>query len=317
MQGNMRFIIVGLLLFTTAFGTFAQSNILRFTDYMMVQPIINPSCMGLEDGVGGLLLYRSRFEKSDYWPSTGVFNINAGLPNKNLGGGINLIFDKYGPYSKLNAYVAGSYKLKVNEGKYLFFGLQAGVNYVSNEGNYKKYDDEIIFSDNYSQPNFGVGLHFQTEKYFIGASIPEFRYNTIDEEGNKINDLMSDMLKMFFYGGHRFNIGKNTELLPYTYLTYSGEEGTTFDLGMKLIYKKSLEFGVQYRTEEAFAAMVRVKLANDLWLGYAFEGNNSDIDNSFNSVQEIGLTFHFGKKGKKSSGSEERYDENINSIRYF
>ena len=59
----MRFVIVGLLLFTSAFGAFAQSNILRFTDYSMVQPIINPSCMGLEDGIGGLLLYRSRFEK--------------------------------------------------------------------------------------------------------------------------------------------------------------------------------------------------------------------------------------------------------------
>ena len=313
----MRFVIVGLLLFTSAFGAFAQSNILRFTDYSMVQPIINPSCMGLEDGIGGLLLYRSRFEKSDYWPSTGVFNINAGMPHKNLGGGINLVFDKYGPYSKLNAYVAGSYKLKVNEGKYLFFGLQAGVNYVSNEGNYKKADDEIIFSDNYSQPNFGVGLHFQTDKFFVGASVPEFRYNTIDEEGNKINDLMSDMLKMFFYGGYRFSVGQNTELLPYSYLTYSGEEGTTLDLGIKLLYKKSLEFGLQYRTEEAFAAMVKVRWANELWLGYSFEGNNSDIDNSFNSVQEIGLTFRFGKKGKKSSVSEEKYDENINSIRYF
>ena len=52
----MRFVIVGLLLFTSAFGAFAQSNILRFTDYSMVQPIINPSCMGLEDGIGGLLL---------------------------------------------------------------------------------------------------------------------------------------------------------------------------------------------------------------------------------------------------------------------
>lgn len=313
----MRFIVAGLLLMITAGAGLAQTNVLRFTDYAMVQPVINPACMGLQEGVSGLVLYRSRFEKSDYWPSTGVFNINSGIKDKNLGGGINLIYDKYGPYEKLFAYVAGSYKLKVNEGKYLFFGLQAGINYVSNAGNYKKYDEqEVIFSDNYSQPNFGFGLHFQAEKYYLGLSIPEFKYNTIDEEGNKVNSTMSDMLKVFLYGGYRFKIAENTQLEPYTWVTYSGEENTMLDLGVKLRYKESFIVGAQYRTEEAFAAMLRVRLTGDIWLGYAFEGNNSDIDNSFNSVQEIGLTFRFGGKKGKSGTSEEKYDD-INSIRYF
>lgn len=313
----MRFIVAGLLLITTITAGWAQTNVLRFTDYAMVQPVINPACMGMEEGLGGLLLYRSRFEKSDYWPSTGVFNINSSIPGKNLGGGINLIYDKYGPYEKLFAYVAGSYKLKVNEGKYLFFGLQAGINYVSNAGNYRKYDEEVIFSDNYNQPNFGFGLHFQAEKYYLGFAIPEFKYNTIDEEGNKINSTMSNMLKMFLYGGYRFKVAENTQLEPYAWLSYSGEENTMLDVGGKLMYKDSFVFGAQYRTEEAFAAMVRVRLTGNVWLGYAFEGNNSDIDNSFNSVQEIGLTFRFGRK-KASGGTpaEEKYDD-INSIRYF
>ena len=120
----MRFIVAGLLVVMSVTAGIAQTNVLRFTDYAMVQPVVNPACMGMEEGVAGLLLYRSRFEKSDYWPSTGVFNINSGIKGKNLGGGINLIYDKYGPYEKLFAYVAGSYKLKVNEGKFLFFGLQ-------------------------------------------------------------------------------------------------------------------------------------------------------------------------------------------------
>jgi hypothetical protein len=134
----MRFIVAGLLVVMSVTAGIAQTNVLRFTDYAMVQPVVNPACMGMEEGVAGLLLYRSRFEKSDYWPSTGVFNINSGIKGKNLGGGINLIYDKYGPYEKLFAYVAGSYKLKVNEGKFLFFGLQAGINYVSNAGNYTR-----------------------------------------------------------------------------------------------------------------------------------------------------------------------------------
>lgn len=310
-------VVLTLFLVLLAGWSFSQNSVLKFTDYSNAQPLINPAAMGLESGANGLLVYRSRFEKAEYWPSTGAFNINSLISNKNLGGGLTLVFDKYGPYKKLLAYVAGTYRLKVNEDKWLYFGLQAGVNYVTNSGDYLLHDEETIFSDNYSQPNFGFGLHFKSEKYFVGASIPEFRYNTIDENGDRVSETISEMMKIYLYGGFRFSIGKNTELMPYTYLTYCEYEDLQMDLGAKLRVKEALEFGVQYRTKESFAVSVRVKLFEDLWLGYSFEGNNSSVDNKFNSVQEIGLTFHFGKKGKKSSSSEEKFDDNINSIRYF
>lgn len=312
----MKIILILLLVLATGVG-YAQNSVLKFTDYGTAQPLINPASMGHQSGANGLLLYRSRFEKTEYWPSTGAFNINSMLKDKNFGGGLSVIFDKYGPYQKLFAYVAGTYKLKVNEGKNLYFGLQAGINYVSNEGNYKLYDEETVFSDNYSQPNFGFGLHYEAQNYFVGASIPEFRYNTLDENGEKISETASEMMKIYLYGGVRFKLGKTTQLMPYAYLSYCEYEDMKLDLGAKLILKEAFEFGAQYCTKEAFAVLLRVKLFEDLWLGYAFEGNSADVGNKFNSTQEIGLTFHFGKKGKKSSSSEEKVDESINSIRYF
>lgn len=312
----MKVVLTVLLVLTVCMG-YSQNSLLKFTDYGMAQPLINPAAMGHETGANGLLMYRSRFEKTEYWPSTGAFNINSMLKDKSLGGGLSVLFDKYGPYQKLFAYVAGTYKLKVNEGKDLYFGLQVGINYVTNEGNYKLHDDETVFSDNYSQPNFGFGLHFQAKNYFVGASIPEFRYNTLDENGEKISQTASEMMKIYLYGGFKFKIGKTTDLIPYMYMSYCEYEDMQMDLGAKLRFKEAFEFGLQYRTKESFAAMVRVKLFEDLWLGYSFEGNSSDVGNKFNSVQEIGLTFHFGKKGAKSSSSEEKADDTINSIRYF
>lgn len=315
--GYMKFIFTGILLLAVSVG-FSQSSVLRFTDYGTARPLINPACMGVESGVNGLMLYRTRFEKSSYWPSLGAFNVNTSIKDKNIGGGVSLLFDKYGPYQKLYAYVAGSYKLKVNEGKYLYFGVQGGVNYVTNAGNYQMADEEVIFSENYSQPNFGFGLHFQAEKYYLGFSIPEFKYNTIDEKGDKVNDMVSQMLRIYLYGGYHFALTPNLKLEPYSYLCYSEEEDLQVDLGARLHYKESFSVGAQFRTKESFAAMVRVKLFEELWLGYAFESNSSTIDNSFNSLQEISVTFRFG--GKKKAKSDTKLDEtedNINSIRYF
>lgn len=312
----MKFLITGVIVLIALSGS-AQS-VLRFTDYGVARPFINPACMGVEAGLNGSLMYRSRFEKSDVWPSLGAFNLNSSIKDKNLGGGLSLLYDKYGPYQKVFAYLAGSYKLKVNEGKYLYFGIQAGINYVTNEGNYDPYHPEIINSDNYSQPNFGFGLHFQSDKYYAGFSIPEFKYNTIDAEGNKVNDMVSEFLKFYLYGGYKFKLSENTQLEPYAYFSYSEVDDMQVDLGGKLIYKESFVFGLQYRTKEAFAIMARVRLFDDIWLGYAFEGNNSSVDNSFNSVQEISLTFRFGKKSsKKEPTTNDPLEENINSIRYF
>lgn len=312
----MKFLLILILAFGMCQG-YAQTTVLKFTDYTTAQPLINPAAMGLETGANGLLLYRSRFEKSEFWPSTGAFNINSLIPNKNLGGGISMIFDKYGPYQKLFAYLAGSYRLKVNEGKWLYFGIQAGVNYVTNSNDYIIHDEETIFTDNYSQPNFGFGLHFKADNYFIGASIPEFRYNTVDENGERVSETISEMMKIYIYGGFKFKIGQTTELMPYTYITYCEYENMIMDLGAKLTFRDAFQFGVQYRTRESFAASVRVKLFQELWLGYSFEGNNSRVDNKFNSTQEIGLTFRFGKKDQKTSSTEDKFDDTINSIRYF
>lgn len=315
----MKFVFTLLLLLACCVG-FSQNDVLKFTDYGVAQPLINPACMGLEPGVGGLLLYRSRFEKAEFWPSTGAFNVNSMIKDKNLGGGITLLFDKYGPYQKVIAYVAGSYKLKINEGKFLYFGLQAGINYVTNAGGYVLNDtEETIFSENYSQPNFGFGLHYQSEKFYAGVSLPELKYNTVDEQGDKVNEFVSEMVKFFAYGGYRFKLTESTKLEPYTYVSYSEYSGVQMDLGGKLRFKETLEVGVQYRTKESFALMARVRLLDELWVGYSFEGNNSTVDNSFNSVQEISLTFRFGgKKGKKSTDPlNDMYDDSINSIRYF
>lgn len=313
----MKFVLTLVLVVLSCVG-FAQSSALKFTDYTVAQPLINPAAMGLETGANGLMLYRSRFEKSEFWPSTGAFNINSLIPNKNLGGGISVIFDKYGPYQKLFVYLAGTYRLKVNEGKWLYFGLQAGVNYVTNSNDYIIHDEETIFTENYSQPNFGFGLHYKADNYFIGASIPEFRYNTVDENGERVSETISEMMKIYLYGGYRFKIGKTTDLMPYTYITYCEYEEMVMDLGARLTFREAFEFGLQYRTKESFGVLARVKLFDELWLGYSFEGNNSRVDHKFNSTQEINLTFRFGKKGNKSSSSsEDKFDDNINSIRYF
>ncbi len=313
----MKFLISLILVGAVSYG-YAQNNVLKFTDYTTAQPLINPAAMGLESGANGVMLYRSRFEKSTYWPSTGAFNINTSIPDKNFGGGLSLIFDKFGPYQKLFAYLSGTYRLKVNEGKCLHFGLQAGVNYVSNSNEYILADDETIFAESYSQPNFGFGLHFKADNYFVGASIPEFRYNTVDENGDRVSETMSEMMRIYLYGGFKFKLGTTTELMPYTYITYCEYEDMLMDLGAKLTLKESFEVGVQYRTKESFAVTARVKLLKEIWLGYSFETNNSQVDSKFNTTQELSLTFRFGKSQKSSSSlPEEEYDESINSIRYF
>lgn len=317
---DMKYVLTILFVLMVCTG-WAQNDYLKFTDYNVARPLINPATVGMESGFNGLLMYQTCFESSDVRPSLGAFNINSALKNKNLGGGVSVIYDKYGPYQKTSAYLAFSYKLKVNEGKNLFFGLQAGVNYVTNDpSKYHRKDYEAAIEEkiDLSQPNFGIGLHLQAEKYCFGVSIPEFLYNYIDWENNrKESGFVSDKMHFYVYGAYRFDLGKNTMLEPYSYITSLETDKIQVDLGARLIYRDAFSIGLQYRTEESVGVMARVRLLDELWLGYSFE-NNSDASPYFNSLQEISVTFHFGKRSKKSSSSEsESFDNTINSIRYF
>jgi type IX secretion system PorP/SprF family membrane protein len=310
----MRYFII-VLLSIVSLTVSAQDEILDFTDYDVTKPFYNPAAMGLEPGLEGIMMYRTRFEAGDMWPSMGALNVNKLFEEKNMGGGITMFFDKQGPYRRFYAYLAGVYRLQINEGKYLFFGLQAGINYVTNRGGYVTADEETIYSENYSQPNFGFGLHYKSEKMFLGLSIPEFKYNTIDENGNKITNMMSDKLRVYMYGGIYHKVSEHTTLMPMVNIFYSEQEDVRLSLGAKIDFKKNLEFGAQYRTKEGYALTARVRLFDELWLGYSFEGNNSDIQDRFNSNQEITLTVRLN--GKKAVETPTEGYEDINSIRYF
>lgn len=319
----MKFALTGLLLLGMLTRGWAQSDYLKFTDYTMGQPLINPAAIGLDAGVAGVLMYQSCFETTDLRPNTGIFNINSALKNKGLAGGVSFIYDKYGPYEKLSAYLQGSYKLKVNEGKFLFFGLQAGLNYVSNDpSKYNLKDDEPLLQQQVklSQPNIGFGLHFVTEKYYLGLALPELLYNYVNNNGDKESGLISEKLRFFAYGGVKLNMSANVKLEPYTYWVYSEMDDLQVDIGGRLWYKDLFTFGLQYRTKQSVGVMARVRLLDELWLGYAFE-NDSEAAVNFNSRQEIGLTFRFGKGKKKmdggSGGVNDVYDNTINSVRYF
>lgn len=309
----MRFLMT-LILATMVGSAYAQNSLLKFTDYTMAQPLINPAAMGQETGVNGMTLYRSSF---DGRALTGAFNINTLFPDKDLGGGITLLFNNEGPRKTMIFYIAGTYRLKLDDGKLLYFGLQAGINHeIFDKNKYNPSDDgdEVLLNiENSSKPNFGFGLHYKAEKYFAGFSIPEFRYNPTNS-GDQASETMSELMRIHLYGGMNFKIGKESELMPYTYIVYSEVEGVVMDMGARLTFKGMFQFGLQYRTKESFAVTARVKVLKNIWLGYSFENSTSTLGNP----QEIGLTFRFGKDSKKSSSDGgDSYDDDIRSIRYF
>ena len=61
----MKFILTSLLVWMSC-TVFAQSEYLKFIDYTIAQPLINPATMGLEEGWNGLMMYQSCFEKTDF-----------------------------------------------------------------------------------------------------------------------------------------------------------------------------------------------------------------------------------------------------------
>ncbi len=156
----------------------AQQNP-EYTQYMYNTMVINPGYTGSVGTLEASLLHRSQWVNMDGAPTTQSFLVHSPLANDKIGLGLSIVNDKLGPSSEMIFEGNFSYTIPFARDKRLSFGLKAGVRKFDvdwTKGQY--YDDvDVLLNnniDNEIKPTVGAGLYFYTDKWYVGASVPNF-----------------------------------------------------------------------------------------------------------------------------------------------
>lgn len=271
----------------------------QYTQYMYNMSIINPAYTTGNIGITNLGgLYRTQWVGVTGAPKSA--NIFAHTPiNKNVEVGLSYVNDNIGDIVKENNIFADfAYKLDLEESGSLSFGLKAGMSFFNvnltslelESGN--SYLDPN-FSENINQSNFnvGAGVYFNTEKYYVGLSIPYLLNSdhSIDENGT-----YQSVQQAHFYltGGYVFDINQQFKLKPSIMAKAVKGAPLSIDLNANVLFENKLELGLGYRINDGIIGMVNFGITPELRLGYAYDYTVSNLDAYSSGSHEFLLLYN-------------------------
>ncbi len=285
-----------------------------FTHYAFNTLAINPAYAGSRDALTITGLHRSQWVGFEGAPLTQTITAHSPIFNEKVGIGLSFLNDKIGPTNTSSFYLDFSYKIKINERARLAFGIKGGFNYRLTDLNgltIKEANDPVFQSDIKSEflPNFGFGLYYFTDKYYVGVSIPKLLENNFDNNSvSGSTNLASEQKHYFLIGGAIFRLSDNFKLKPTTFVKITAAAPIEADLTALFYFREKIWFGPMFRTGDAFGALVGIFITDQLAVGYSFDWSMTNTTFQYNAgSHEIMIRYDFILKQNKK----------IRSPRYF
>lgn len=291
-------IFLSILILIFASKVFAQQDP-QYTQYMYNMNILNPAYAGSKGVTSIGILGRTQWVGVEGSPQTLTLSGHTSLGN-NMGFGLSVIHDEIGPVKEDNLYADFSYTIRVSEEARLAFGLKAGFTFLNVRELFTLEPDPLNVPVNETSPNFGAGLYYYTNKFYLGLSVPNFLETIHLEKGNGIISTASEKMHYFLTSGYVFDIGEDLKLKPSTMIKAVAGAPLSVDVSANLLVEEKFEFGLNYRIDDSVSAMVGFQVNDDFRIGYAYDHTLTRFGNFNSGSHEIMLFFNFNKRNIKS-----------------
>jgi type IX secretion system PorP/SprF family membrane protein len=150
-------------------------------------------------------------------------------------------------------------------------------------------------------PNFGAGILFHSERWYLGLSIPKLLSNDLN------NSEYSALEEVHYYGigGYVFELSENLKLKPSFMFKYTKGAALSTDLTANLLFDEKFWLGGSYRVngeQRAIGALVDFQVSEQFRIGYTYEIPTGEIRPYTTGSHEILLMYEFKyTKGKMKS----------------
>ncbi len=267
-----------------------------YTQYMVNMLSVNPGYAGSRGVLNVTGLVRSQWLGIKGAPETQTFFIHSPFP-LSMGLGLSLVNDKIGPINQTMIFGNYSYTIQVSQNSKLAFGLSAGINLmqsdltsleISSSGN---RDDAFSRDINRLTPNFGFGMYYHSDRWYIGASTPKLLETGIGNDNQYIKKV--EKRHYFLIGGYVLEINKYLKFKP-TFLTkMTTGAPLSVDLTASFLLKEKLWLGIAHRWGDSFGAIIQFQLNDQLKAGYAYDYTMSKLMKYNSGSHEIILSYDF------------------------
>ena len=264
--------------------------------YMFDPLLINPAYAGAQVQLSGTAIYRNQWVNLDGAPKTFTATVHSSfLKEARMGLGIIATNDQIGIRHDVGLYGVYSYKIKLNRGVTLRFGIQGGFDNLKSD--YTKLNLKATTDPNLQgvigrfNPNVGAGIMLQTKSFNVGFSVPQLIENkTFASEGNLPFGARQQRY-YYVFANYNKSMGKNLKWIPSTLIRLQDQAPLSFDVNSTFVFYNTVGLGVSYRLVEGFVGLFELQLNENFHVGYAYDFTVSDLNQYSNGTHEIMLNY--------------------------
>ena len=288
--------ILTLLSITTVFG---QQDA-QYTQYMYNMNVLNPAYAGSKGVTSIGLLGRSQWVGVDGAPQTVTLSMHSPI-GKAVGLGFSVIHDEIGPVKEDDVYADFSYTIFTSDEGRLAFGLKGGISFLDvREVNQVEDGDPLNIPINQVSPNFGAGIYYYTNRFYVGLSVPNFLETRHLEKKSGIVSTASEKMHYFLTSGLVFELSDNLKLKPSVMFKAASGAPLSVDISGNILFEEKFEVGLSYRIDDSISGMVGLNVNDDLRIGYAYDHTITRFGDFNSGSHEVMLLFDFNRKMIKS-----------------
>lgn len=283
-----------VLLFCSVAG-FAQQDA-QFTQYMHNTITINPAYAGSRGVMSVFGLYRTQWVGLDGAPETSTLSLNTPVNDK-IGLGFSLINDKIGPTNENNFSVDFSYSIPTSATTKLSFGIKGSGNIFNLDPSKltpeDQGDEQFSNFKNKFTPNVGAGVYWHSDKGYIGLSVPNFiETNRYDDNETAI---FKDKINYYLIAGYVFNLDQYEMIKFKPAALAKMVEGSPLqvDVSANFMFNDKFVAGVSYRWSAALSAMAGFQINKNMYIGYAYDHETTNLNHYNSGSHEIFLRYEF------------------------
>lgn len=278
----------------------------QFTQYMFNEMFINPAYAGSREQISATMVYRNQWVGLEGAPKTQTASIHGPLMNKKLGLGLTVMNESIGVTKQLAVYGNYAYRIQVGSNGAFAMGLQAGfINHqenlsevITNEEN----DNEFLFNTpRVVLPNAGYGMYYNTDKLYVGLSIPRMFKNEVSGDGTAdvSNSFEFKYWHYYLTSGYVFPVSENVKMKPSLMIKAVQGAPLNADVTLQALFMDVFWLGLSYRTEDSFSALGTFQITPKLRIGYSYDYTTTELSNYSNGTHEINIGYDFSFTKKK------------------
>lgn len=245
-----------------------------YTQYLTNLLSIQPAYAGISGVLTVSALSRAQWVGWEGAPNSNTFTIHFPMKMYNVGLGLSIVNDKWGPILQNGLYADYAYRLVTGPREYLALGLKAGFNTYHARFRDLELNDQVdpTFAQNVDfkmLPNVGVGALWHSDIFFLGVSAPKlFKNNIVDDSDKKV---YREVIHAYAMGGYVFFLSNYVKLKPTFLFRWSEQTPSYVDLAANILLYDRVWFGATYRLQNSYALSFQFNVNNQLRFGYSFD----------------------------------------------